>query len=129
MYGVRVHVCRRSVLREQAHGYVRAIQWILHYYFNGVPSWSWFYDHHYAPYLSDVKDLSGVNLEMQLSEPFKPFEQLMAVLPAASRALLPVPFQVSQPRAPTGALPANSGALPNRQCSPICAVLLLDTDD
>ncbi len=35
-------VVHRQVLREQAHGYVRALQWILHYYYHGVPSWSWY---------------------------------------------------------------------------------------
>lgn len=30
-----------EVLNEQAEAYVRAIQWILLYYFQGVPSWSW----------------------------------------------------------------------------------------
>lgn len=30
-----------AVLLEQAVCYVRAISWILQYYFNGVPSWSW----------------------------------------------------------------------------------------
>jgi len=30
-----------KVLESQAHGYVKAVQWILHYYYNGVQSWSW----------------------------------------------------------------------------------------
>ena len=32
----------REVLRDQAEGYVRGIQWILRYYYEGVPSWSWY---------------------------------------------------------------------------------------
>ncbi|KAI0214136.1 5'-3' exoribonuclease 1 [Lamellibrachia satsuma] len=76
-----------------AEGYVRAIQWILHYYYNGVPSWSWFYPQHYAPYLSDVKNFSDMRMEFDKATPFMPFEQLMAVLPAASKNLLPLPFQ------------------------------------
>jgi len=35
-------MCCRKVLESQAHGYVKAIQWILHYYYNGVQSWSWY---------------------------------------------------------------------------------------
>lgn len=31
----------KQVLRDQCEEYVRAIQWILLYYFEGVPSWSW----------------------------------------------------------------------------------------
>ncbi|KAJ8980061.1 hypothetical protein NQ317_012901 [Molorchus minor] len=47
-----------EVMRAQAEGYVRAIQWNLNYYYNGCCSWSWFYPHHYAPYISDIKGLS-----------------------------------------------------------------------
>ena len=54
-----------------------------------------FYPQHYAPYLSDVKNFSDMKMEFDLATPFMPFEQLMAVLPAASKNLLPVPFQVS----------------------------------
>ncbi|XP_011151267.1 5'-3' exoribonuclease 1 isoform X2 [Harpegnathos saltator] len=80
-------------LRSQAEGYVRAIQWNLHYYYNGCCSWSWYYPHHYAPYISDIKDFKDLKLEFELGEPFLPFEQLLAVLPAYSKDLLPVTFQ------------------------------------
>ena len=73
----------RQVLRDQAEGYVRAIQWNLHYYYHGVASWSWYYPHHYAPYVSDICNFKDVKLDFELGEPFKPFEQLLAVLPAA----------------------------------------------
>ncbi|WAR13782.1 XRN1-like protein [Mya arenaria] len=82
-----------EVLRDQAEGYVRGIQWILLYYYQGVQSWSWFYPHHYAPYMSDVKDFVNMDLTFDIGTPFMPFEQLMAVLPAASKELLPVPYQ------------------------------------
>ncbi|XP_053379748.1 5'-3' exoribonuclease 1-like isoform X2 [Mercenaria mercenaria] len=82
-----------EVLQDQAEGYVRGIQWILLYYYEGVPSWSWFYQHHYAPYMSDVKDFKNMVLHFDIGTPFKPFEQLMAVLPAASKDLLPIPYQ------------------------------------
>ena len=130
---------------------MQGIQWILFYYFCGVPSWSWydfcssfnatdiernyltvwrscfksdvlvilidltdwltkvkewnvkccklcvfcrFYPFHYAPYMSDVRKFSEVEIKFELGTPFLPFEQLLAVLPAASRQLLPKPFQV-----------------------------------
>lgn len=82
-----------DVMRDQAEGYVRAIQWNLHYYYNGVCSWSWHYPHHYAPYISDIKDFANIKLEYELGTPFKPFEQLLAVLPAVSKILLPEPYQ------------------------------------
>lgn len=65
-----------EVLRDQADGYVRAIQWNLHYYYNGVCSWSWFYPHHYAPYISDIKGFCDSKIEFDLGEPFKPYEQV-----------------------------------------------------
>ena len=37
--------------------WVRAMQWIMHYYYNGVQSWGWYYPFHYAPFLSDIVDL------------------------------------------------------------------------
>ncbi len=80
----------RDVLRDQAEGYVLAIQWILHYYYNGVCSWSWYYPHHYAPYVSDIRNFANLELKYDLGKPFLPYEQLLGVLPAASKALLPV---------------------------------------
>ncbi|XP_012226430.1 5'-3' exoribonuclease 1 [Linepithema humile] len=82
-----------EVLRSQAEGYVRAIQWNLHYYYHGCCSWSWYYPHHYAPYISDIKDFKDLKLEFDLGEPFLPFQQLLAVLPAYSKELLPEAFQ------------------------------------
>ncbi|XP_044728242.1 5'-3' exoribonuclease 1 isoform X2 [Chrysoperla carnea] len=82
-----------EVLRSQAEGYVRAIQWNLHYYYNGCCSWSWYYPHHYAPYVSDIKEFSNLDLHYDLGRPFLPFEQLLAVLPSASKSLLPEVYQ------------------------------------
>ncbi|KAG5876457.1 hypothetical protein JTB14_032690 [Gonioctena quinquepunctata] len=78
-----------DVLRDQAEGYVRAIQWNLNYYYNGCCSWSWYYPHHYAPYISDIKGFPNFKIEFDLGKPFLPYEQLLAVLPTASRNLLP----------------------------------------
>lgn len=78
-----------EVLREQAVGYVRAIQWNLHYYYDGCVSWSWYYPHHYAPWITDISGFSNTKLTYEIGEPFLPFEQLLSVLPAASKDLLP----------------------------------------
>ncbi|XP_015791407.2 LOW QUALITY PROTEIN: 5'-3' exoribonuclease 1-like [Tetranychus urticae] len=82
-----------AVLKEQAYCYIKAIQWNLHYYYDGCPSWSWYYPHHYAPYISDVKSFENIDLTFDLGQPFKPFEQLLGVLPAASKEFLPKPYQ------------------------------------
>lgn len=41
-----------------------------------------------------MTDFADMEINFELSAPFHPFEQLMAVLPAASADCLPVPLQV-----------------------------------
>lgn len=88
-----VEVVSDEFLADQAECYVLAIQWILHYYYHGVQSWSWYYPYHYAPYLSDIRNISHLKLHFELGKPFMPFEQLLAVLPALSKDLLPASYQ------------------------------------
>ncbi|XP_063710397.1 5'-3' exoribonuclease 1-like isoform X2 [Symsagittifera roscoffensis] len=76
-------------IRQQVELYIRALQWNLHYYYNGVQSWSWFYSQHYAPFASDLRDFTDVDMSFDLAKPFNPYEQLLAVLPERSRNLLP----------------------------------------
>uniref|UniRef100_A0A8C3AV97 5'-3' exoribonuclease 1 n=1 Tax=Cyclopterus lumpus TaxID=8103 RepID=A0A8C3AV97_CYCLU len=88
-----VDVVSDDFLAKQAKCYVEGIQWILHYYYHGVQSWSWYYPYHYAPFLSDIKNISGLKLTFDLEKPFMPFQQLLAVLPAASMELLPESYR------------------------------------
>nr|XP_020648282.1 5'-3' exoribonuclease 1 isoform X1 [Pogona vitticeps] len=88
-----VEVVSDDFLADQAKCYVQAIQWILHYYYHGVQSWSWYYPYHYAPYLSDIRNISELKIHLDLGKPFMPFEQLLAVLPAGSKDLLPKCYQ------------------------------------
>ncbi|KAL9114015.1 MAG: hypothetical protein Q9227_001786 [Pyrenula ochraceoflavens] len=78
--------------RQVARSYVEGFCWVLLYYFQGCPSWTWYYPYHYAPFASDFVDIEKMEVHFEHGHPFKPYEQLMGVMPAASRAALPEAF-------------------------------------
>jgi 5'-3' exoribonuclease 2 len=75
-----------------ARAYVEGLAWVLLYYFQGCPSWEWYYPYHYAPFAADFKDISKMQISFEKGRISRPFEQLMSVLPAASRQALPEVF-------------------------------------
>ncbi|KAH9947299.1 exoribonuclease 2 [Amylocystis lapponica] len=79
---------RNSVAKH----YVEGLAWVLQYYYDGTPSWQWYYPHHFAPFAADFVDVDKLDIQFSVGQPFKPFEQLMGVFPAASRHLIPEVF-------------------------------------
>ncbi|KAM3526567.1 hypothetical protein NHJ13051_003407 [Beauveria bassiana] len=72
--------------------YVEGLQWVLFYYYRGIASWPWFYKYHYAPLISDVVKGSNAKLVFEKGQPFKPYEQLMGVLPDRSKKIVPTAY-------------------------------------
>ncbi|SPP89993.1 blast:5'-3' exoribonuclease 1 [Drosophila guanche] len=83
---------QNQLIENLGQHYVTALQWILDYYYRGVQSWDWYYPFHYAPFISDLNSVETVKIKFQLGTPFLPFEQLLAVLAAASFRLLPAAY-------------------------------------
>ncbi|RHY53257.1 hypothetical protein DYB38_006712 [Aphanomyces astaci] len=75
--------------------YVEALVWCAGYYFQGVPSWSWFYPFHYSPMLSDLTDIASIvaSIHFDVGVPFLPFQQLLSTLPPTSATLVPPGYQ------------------------------------
>ena len=76
-----------------ARAYVEGLAWVLLYYMQGCPSWTWFYPYHYAPFAADFVELESMQLKFNKGTPFRPYEQLMGVLPAASNHAIPEAFR------------------------------------
>ena len=80
--------------------YIEGLVWNLRYYYQDhrtVLSWEWFYPYHYGPMISDLVDieslLAEVSFDDRMGSPLKPFEQLLACLPASQSKLLPPAYQ------------------------------------
>ncbi|PPQ77620.1 hypothetical protein CVT25_011231 [Psilocybe cyanescens] len=80
-------------MHDLVYKYVEGLQWVMHYYYSGVASWGWFYNYHYAPRISDLRGVNEMTFDFKLGTPFKPYEQLMGVLPVASMEHIPQAYR------------------------------------
>ena len=77
----------RTIVTE----YLDGMRWVLNYYRNGIPDWTWFFPYFYGPFLTDFPEVLETYecRPFQLHEPVNPFLQLMMVLPENSKSLIP----------------------------------------
>jgi 5'-3' exoribonuclease 2 len=94
-YERKFHVDPKDIefRHKVAAAYVEGLCWVALYYIQGCPSWTWFYPYHYAPFAQDFVKASRLELHFEKGQTFRPYEQLMGVLPAASNHAIPKPFR------------------------------------
>ena len=115
---------RERVFRE----YVVGLCWVMKYYYEGCASWKWYYPFHYAPFASDLRNIEQYEPCFDASEPFRPIEQLMAVLPKESVAAIPPACHdlMLSPNSPiTDFYPEEIESDPNGKAMPWLWVVLL----
>lgn len=97
-YEQKFHVAPNDIAfrNEVARQYAEGLCWVLAYYMQGCPSWTWYFPHHYAPFAADFVNLEEMDPRklFEKGKPFHPYEQLMGVLPAASNHAIPEPFRI-----------------------------------
>lgn len=80
--------------------YLQGLSWITAYYFKGCASWKWAYYFNQAPCLNELIEtldtMTTLNPDEIFSEetqPIRPFQQLLSVLPPQSKELLPPKYR------------------------------------
>lgn len=83
------------VRKSMANQYMTGLIWTLNYYSGDLTDWRWHYPYDVAPTLTDLVEFFSDfdTITLTKSKPFKPFEQLMLVLPPQSAELLPKSYQ------------------------------------
>ena len=86
-------------VEEICREYIKGMKFVLLYYFKSIPTFDYCYERHYAPFFSDLYNISKkMALESKLDYyliPFKPvrplgiYESLVGILPPSSFNLLP----------------------------------------
>ena len=78
--------------RDLASRFAEGLCFVMRYYYQGCPSWKWYYPYHYAPFAADLAATIAPgqpSFAFELGEPFTPLQQLLGVLPPRSAHALP----------------------------------------
>lgn len=96
-YAFRVEPTKENI-NQICRQYLQGLMWVLTYYYEGCSAWGWYYPYHHAPTAKHLTEYLMIpsnwhNLKPTASPPYKPYEQLMIVLPPESRGLLPESYR------------------------------------
>lgn len=95
-------------INSMAKDYIFNLVWVFLYYTKTLPSWTFHYDYHYAPLMSDFKDFTKrlndhfkknsdekflESIGFVLGKPLTPEQQLLCVLPPKSSKLIPKKYR------------------------------------
>jgi len=101
----------KTRLRQMCLDYLKTLQFVLIYYCQKNPSWTWSYEWYYPPLIRDLLSTVETMSEEEKRQvydfndpgtPALPFVQLLSILPPASAALLPRPLRslLADPNSP-----------------------------
>ncbi len=81
---------------DLVYDFLKTVQWIFLYYTKGIhatKSWNWFYPYNYAlhadAFVRCIEERRILSYGFKRSEPSHPHEQLLRVIPASSKYLIP----------------------------------------
>jgi 5'-3' exonuclease len=81
-------------LEQLCSDYITGLQFVIHYYTKGIPSYKWYYAPHYAPLFCDLKEYltnaKSIAVQWKFEKPLHPLENLISVLPPSSFDILPI---------------------------------------
>jgi len=74
--------------------YLTGMVFVVNYYLINIPSWTWFYQYDYAPFISDIANFLetqeniSITFDFTLGKPLNRYEQLFCILPMHANFLL-----------------------------------------
>ena len=83
----------KKFCKDIQRSYIEGLAWVFSYYYNGCPSWHWYYPYHYAPFASDLIGCDSLDIKFELGGPVAPFEQLLSVFPKQSNHAIPACYR------------------------------------
>jgi 5'-3' exonuclease len=77
-------------VKKMVKQYLIGIKWVMFYYFDKIPDWSWYYPYDYPPFISDIYKylINFEDIKFKENKPMPPFEQLLNILPPQSAKFL-----------------------------------------